>query len=145
MALQRDWQNLARLTRERREELGLTQEDVAKSGGPSTATIRLIESKGAQSYRPKTYHQLEAALQLRPGSVRSALNGGPFWPREAPPEPKDEIDDSLASSWDSIREWIEMMNELSPEEQEAERDRIQARLRQIRGEGEPGNGHRHAG
>ena len=82
MALERDWANLARQVRDRREELGLTQQDVAAAGGPSTAIQRQIENKQATSYRPKTFRTHEKALRLRKDSFRMALAGGRFIPDE---------------------------------------------------------------
>jgi transcriptional regulator with XRE-family HTH domain len=72
----RDWGRLARYVRERREDLGFTQEDVATKGGPSTATLRLIENGTQETYRQKSLRQLEAALGWEPGSVRKILDGG---------------------------------------------------------------------
>jgi transcriptional regulator with XRE-family HTH domain len=74
MAL-RDWSRLARYVRERRDELGLTQEEVAGRGGPSTATIRLIEGGEQESYRPKSLRQLAEALEWTPESPLAILNG----------------------------------------------------------------------
>jgi hypothetical protein len=72
----RDWSRLARIVRERREDLGITQEQVAGNGGPSTATLRLIEGAAQETYRAKSLRQLEIGLRWMPGSVRSVLNGG---------------------------------------------------------------------
>lgn len=69
----RNWPRLADYVRERRDELGLTQEEVATRGGPSTATLRLIESAAAESYRAKSLRQLEDALGWVPGSARAIL------------------------------------------------------------------------
>jgi hypothetical protein len=72
-----DWQRLAGFVRARREEdLGLTQEEIAAAGGPSTATQRLIEGARHDSYRPASLRSLERALQWEPGSVRAILAGG---------------------------------------------------------------------
>ena len=71
----RDWERLASYVRERREELGLTQEEVASRGGPSTATLRLIENNATDSYRQKSLRQLEDALGWTRGSVLAILAG----------------------------------------------------------------------
>ena len=71
----RDWHHLAQQVRDRREELGLTQENLAALGGPSTATLRLIENAAARSYRAKTLRQLEAALGWQEQSARRILAG----------------------------------------------------------------------
>jgi transcriptional regulator with XRE-family HTH domain len=76
----KDWERLARYVVERRDQLGLTQEEVAVSGGPSTATLRLIEKSAQDAYRAKSLRQLEDALRWAPGSVRAVLDGGE--PRE---------------------------------------------------------------
>lgn len=71
----RDWQRLARYVRERRDELGLTQEEIATRGGPSTATLRLIETGTQDSYRAKSLRQLAEALRWTPESPRAILAG----------------------------------------------------------------------
>ncbi len=72
----RDWERLAEFARERRDELGLTQEDVRAAGGPSTASIRLIEGALQHAYQPATLRDLERALQWERGSVARILAGG---------------------------------------------------------------------
>jgi hypothetical protein len=76
MATGRDWERLAACVRERRTDLGLTQEDVRSAGGPSTATMRLIEGALQTSYQPAILARLENALGWRRGSVRRILAGG---------------------------------------------------------------------
>jgi hypothetical protein len=76
MATGRDWQRLADAVRERRTELGLTQEDARAAGGPSTATLRLIEGALQDSYQPSTLRELEKALRWERGSVVRILAGG---------------------------------------------------------------------
>lgn len=71
-----DWDRLAESVRERRVELGLTQEDARAAGGPSTATMRLIEGALQHSYQPSTLRDLEHVLQWERGSVRKILAGG---------------------------------------------------------------------
>jgi transcriptional regulator with XRE-family HTH domain len=78
-----DWAHLASAVRARRDELGLTQEQVAAAGGPSTATMRLIESALAQSYRQRTFRQLEEALGWERGTCRRVLAGGEPTPASA--------------------------------------------------------------
>jgi transcriptional regulator with XRE-family HTH domain len=73
---QQDWSHLGRLVRERRADLGLTQTEVQSAGGPSPATLYLIESGRRGSYRPQVLRRLERALGWRAGSVRRALAGG---------------------------------------------------------------------
>jgi hypothetical protein len=71
-----DWDRLAELVRERRVELGMTQEDARSAGGPSTATMRLLEGALQRSYQPSTLRDLEKVLQWERGSVRRILAGG---------------------------------------------------------------------
>jgi transcriptional regulator with XRE-family HTH domain len=73
---QQDWSHLGRLVRERRTELGLTQAEVQTAGGPSPATLYLIEIGRRGSYRPQVLRRLERALGWRAGSVRRVLAGG---------------------------------------------------------------------
>ena len=82
MANRRDWSNLGQQVRDRREELGLTQEDVAQKGGPSTATQREIERGKPMRKRPAIYRKLETVLRLREGSAMQALLGGRIEPVE---------------------------------------------------------------
>jgi transcriptional regulator with XRE-family HTH domain len=77
-----DWAHLGRLVRERRTELGLTQAEVHGGGGPSPATLYLIETGGRDTYRPQVLRRLERALRWRAGSVRRVLAGGQPVPDE---------------------------------------------------------------
>lgn len=67
---------LGRLIRERRKALNLTQAEVQAAGGPSTATLRLIEGGKHTDFRPSTSQPLEKALHWAPGSIASILAGG---------------------------------------------------------------------
>lgn len=66
---------LGRMVRERRKELKLTQADVQAKGGPSTATLRLIENGKHTDFRPATSQPLEDILQWQPGSIAAILKG----------------------------------------------------------------------
>jgi hypothetical protein len=77
----KDWERLAEFVRERRVELGLTQEDARAAGGPSTATMRLIEGALQRSYQPATLRDLERVMQWERGSARMILAGGEPVPR----------------------------------------------------------------
>jgi hypothetical protein len=70
-----DWSRLARYVIDRRNELGLTQEDVRAAGGPSTATLRNIEGALQDSYKPGSLAKLERVLGWATGSVRKILDG----------------------------------------------------------------------
>jgi transcriptional regulator with XRE-family HTH domain len=62
--------------RERRTDLGLTQAEVHSAGGPSPATLYLLEAGRRGSYRPQILRRLERALGWRAGSIRRVLAGG---------------------------------------------------------------------
>ena len=69
-----DYPRLGSYARERRTDLGLTQEEIATRGGPSTATLRLIEG-GKGPFRSKSLRQLADALHWTPESPRAILAG----------------------------------------------------------------------
>ena len=71
-----DWSRLGRLVRERRTDLGLTQAEIHGAGGPSPATLYLLEAGRRGSYRPQVLRRLERALGWRAGSIRRVLAGG---------------------------------------------------------------------
>lgn len=71
-----DWRRLGEHVLRRREDLGLTQPEVQAAGGPSTATMRLIERAERSSYRGSILRSLERALHWRTGSVEVILAGG---------------------------------------------------------------------
>lgn len=77
MTINDDWQALAEAVKAEREELGLTQEQIASSGGPSTATMRLIEGAMQAGYRSRTLLALERSLGWPRGKVRRILRGEP--------------------------------------------------------------------
>lgn len=70
-----DWRRLADYVARRRNELGLTQAEVQAVGGPSAATVRLIEAARQDGYRDVILGRLEAALRWAPGSVGAILSG----------------------------------------------------------------------
>lgn len=80
-----DWQRLAATVRERRYDLGLTQEQVRQAGGPSTATQRHIEGAAQSHYLPVILARLEAGLGWGRGSVRAILAGREPHPADPPP------------------------------------------------------------
>lgn len=71
-----DWQRLADKVVARRTSLGMTQQSVQAAGGPSVATMRLIEGGQPKTYRGTILGRLEKALQWQSGSVDSVLEGG---------------------------------------------------------------------
>ena len=77
MRVAMDWKALAVAVRQRRDELGLTQEQVTERDGPSVATVRLIESAGRDRYQHFTLAALERALDWPKGRCRAILAGQP--------------------------------------------------------------------
>lgn len=73
------WKRLGAIAKQRRERLGLTQEEVAGAGGPSTATLRNIESALADSYRAKTLYALDEALGWTRGTAVGIAEGEAPW------------------------------------------------------------------
>ncbi|WP_224153475.1 helix-turn-helix domain-containing protein [Mycobacterium avium] len=69
------WEMLGEAVRERRIELGLTQEQLAERGGPSTPTLRAIENNRAGRLSPRLRRSLERTLQWSAGSVDQVLAG----------------------------------------------------------------------
>ncbi len=66
---------LATAVVERRNQIGLTQEDLANRGGPSTATIRQVETAAQDSYRPRTLFALDASLNWEQGTALRLARG----------------------------------------------------------------------
>lgn len=74
-ATETPWHRLARYVRERREDLGYTQSELHAAGGPSVASLVLIEGAKRDSYKPQTVKRLETSLGWARGSVRDVLAG----------------------------------------------------------------------
>lgn len=70
-----DTRRLADRVAARRGELGLTHRDIQAAGGPSPATLSLIEGSGRDSLQVGIAGKLEKALRWTPGSVRAILAG----------------------------------------------------------------------
>lgn len=86
-----DWERLGRYVRRRRDkELDMTQLDVQNAGGPSTATMRLIEGGHQPGYSTMTIAALETAMGWAPGSAVKILQGGEPDLKPAQPEPEPE-------------------------------------------------------
>lgn len=71
-----DWQRLGKIARQRRISLGFTQQDLRAEGGPSTATLRLLEGGLQSEYTDMVLGKLETSLRWEPGSVAAILAGG---------------------------------------------------------------------
>lgn len=125
-------QRLGRLIRERRKALKMTQAAIQEAGGPSTATIRLIESGKHTEFRPSTSDPLERLLRWEPGSIDAILDGGEPSLLKRPLPPLSEV--PLFRGADSLRWHLEITSkpesERTPEERawlaaaNAERDRL---------------------
>lgn len=78
-------QRLGQLLRQRRKDLKLTQAAIQEAGGPSTATLRVIEGGKHTELRAGTAQPLERILKWQPGSIAAILKGGQ--PTEITPAP----------------------------------------------------------
>ena len=81
---------LARLMDERRDELELLWNDVAKLAGLTREGLRTVRV-GNRNIKPETRRGIERALQWERGSVRAILSGGeptPLESAEQQPEPE---------------------------------------------------------
>lgn len=70
-----DWKRLGGYIKRRREQLRMSQQDMYARGGPSVATIRILEAGEQEGYRNRTYFQVEEALGWAQGSVEAILSG----------------------------------------------------------------------
>ena len=84
---------LARIARDRRNELGLTQAQAADLAGVSDQTWLTLEN--GRNVSRRTLSGVDQALRWRPGSARKVLVGGDPTPESATPE--DEINRLLAT------------------------------------------------
>jgi transcriptional regulator with XRE-family HTH domain len=108
--------------RRRRDQLRLTQEEIAERGGLSVGTIRKIETGRAGQLHPRTRHGLERALKWETGSVDAVLEGRP---------PSASEDDAEAAGADTTlfasherfvetyRTWIRLRADVASPEREA--------------------------
>lgn len=69
------WDELAAAVRRRRDQKQLRQSDLEARGGPSSGTVRNIEQATRTSYSPRTFVQLEHALDWPDGTVEKILAG----------------------------------------------------------------------
>lgn len=69
-------QDLAQAVRERREQLGLRQSDLATRGGPGLGTVQNIEQGARDVYSSRTVAQLDRALGWASGSSQALLTHG---------------------------------------------------------------------
>lgn len=69
------WGALGTAVRQRRTVLRLRQSDLESHGGPSGGTVKNIEQAARERYSPRTFAQLEQALDWKPGTVETILAG----------------------------------------------------------------------
>ncbi len=69
------WERLGREVARRREQLNLTQVDVAQRGGPSVATLTAVENNRSGRLSKRLRQSLEKAIEWEPGSVDAVLSG----------------------------------------------------------------------
>lgn len=69
------WEFAGRVVRQRRQELGLTQADVQRRGGPSAATVRKLENGRADSLAAASRRVLESVLGWQQGEFDRILEG----------------------------------------------------------------------
>ncbi|WP_344411788.1 hypothetical protein [Pseudonocardia ailaonensis] len=77
-----DWLALARAVTARRTRLALAKDQLVTRGGPTAATLRLIEAGRGGNFHEQTYGRLERALKWRVGTC-AALLGGQLCPHQA--------------------------------------------------------------
>jgi hypothetical protein len=117
-----DWGRLAEYVARRRNELGLTQGEVYAAGGPSVATMRMIEGALQAGYRGNILGRLEQALQWRSGSVQAVLAGGEPAPSDRPAgEPTKPLPPE-------VRRWLAIMADPDVPPETKRRMRLQMRL-----------------
>lgn len=86
-AEQAAWQRVAEHVRDRRFELGLSQDDL----GASKATVSLIENAKKTSYSRSSLASISRALQWRPNAIEAILAGDEPTPADAVSDPADDF------------------------------------------------------
>ncbi|MGW5387139.1 helix-turn-helix domain-containing protein [Nocardia sp. NPDC003963] len=67
---------LGAAVKDRRLQMGYTQQDVARAGGPSDTTQTGIELGTATGVSAATLRKLDMALRWQPGSAKTVMDGG---------------------------------------------------------------------
>lgn len=74
---EQNWEAVAKAIRERLDELGVNQRELADRSGVSVATIReLTYNYAARRRSPRTLRSISAGLDWPPGYLEAVLNGG---------------------------------------------------------------------
>lgn len=107
-----NWARLAREVTARRKWLQMSQSGLARRGGPSHETVRLIERQGRESFRDLTLSQLDRALQWKPGIANEIVYGNP------PADPRkweaDISAEDIAAQADALRAGARHPRGMSP-------------------------------
>lgn len=125
-----DWERLAAKVKERRKELGLTQDDVVVIAGPglSKPVLSLIENARQSGYKDRTLASLDRGLSWRIGSADAVLNGGD------PVDARDQVDRITVATLEKMRDRTDVVNRLRAElgeEREARRSEVQVLRDQV--------------
>lgn len=80
------WRRLGRLAYKRREELRLTQKQLAEQSGTSPGAVQRLEAGQPTSRRAATWPKIEAGLEWPKGFIEDFLTGVVL----GPPEPADD-------------------------------------------------------
>lgn len=91
---------LGRYAKQRRDQLGMTQQNVWDAGGPSDTTQSGIELGTATGVQRSTLLRLERALRWAPGSARAVMDGG------QPTPMKDAREDPAPASARDLHEQL---------------------------------------
>ncbi|MCW2496066.1 hypothetical protein [Jatrophihabitans sp.] len=111
-----NYKRLGEFVLARRKELRLTQEAVQAMGGPSPATLRLIEQGHELEYRNGTTEPLEDVLQWERGAISAVLRGNYDVPA---PQPRGSVsgdDQDGGVLLDMPRDVLEGLSPLEREE-----------------------------
>lgn len=125
MTTEPGWALLATAVRRRRDRLGITQEEVGARGGPSTATLRGIESGTGESFRPKTLYALDAALEWERGTSIALVEG------EVPPEYFLSFDEYVQTTIKDVRRKVLAGEDFAVQEPTRVEDRRRASVASI--------------
>lgn len=93
-----DSKHLGMCIRERRNRLGLTQEQLANKAGVNTVTVSLLENGRQGPPRGGTTQRLEQALHWKAGAIDHMLQGGDPAPYTDDPPSAIEISVGIAKS-----------------------------------------------
>lgn len=103
-----DWDRLAGAIRERRQALGMTQQQLADAAGVTRTTIKNLEGARQPTKRlPSSIAAVEQVLGWAPGSARIVLDGGePIAITQAADQtqPRDALTSLPASVLDELAE-----------------------------------------